>query len=118
VRGSILVDREVCDEDTLLDIGIDAGATDVLSEQSDVFEIVTEPTDLHSVAKALEEHSIPFHDVQQTKVPSSTVDIDDEGMAGKILRLMEALEDHDDVQSVWSDFDLDEELMAKLSSGD
>ncbi len=118
VRGSILVNRDVCDEETLLDIGIDAGATDVLSEQSDVFEVLTEPSDLHAVAKVLEENSIPFHDVQQTKAPTSTVDIDSEKTANKILKLMEALEDHDDVQSVWSDFDVDEELMAKLSSAD
>lgn len=117
-RGSILVDQDVCDEETLLGIGIEAGATDVLAEQPDVFEIVTEPGDLHQVAKVLEEKSIPFHDVQQTKVPSSTVDIEDESKAARVLRLMEALEDHDDVQSVWSDFDISDELMTKMSSGD
>jgi YebC/PmpR family DNA-binding regulatory protein len=116
LRGSILVDRSASDEETLLEIGIEAGATDVGTDQPDVFEVVTEPTTLHQVSKALESRSVAHHDVQLTRVATSTVDIEDESTANKVLKLMDALEDHDDVQAVWSDFDISDEIVARLST--
>jgi len=110
--GIIAVDTSVCDEDTLMEIIIDAGATD-MSRQGDVFEIITAPGDLEQVRAAIETKSIPIASAEITMIPQNTVKLN-EKQAETMLKLYEALEDHDDVQKVFANFDIDDSIMEKL----
>jgi YebC/PmpR family DNA-binding regulatory protein len=114
-HGSIQVDRKVCDEEALLELAAEAGATDVGTDNDDYYEVLTEPSLVHQVARFLEKKSIPHHDVRRIKVPTTTVVLDRE-TAGKLLKLMDQLDEHDDVQSVWANFDIPDEVMASLTS--
>lgn len=114
-RGSILVDRKVCDEDSVIELAAEAGALDVNTEGDEAYEVLTKPTDLHQVSRYFRDKSIPHHDVKLTRMPKTTVLLDRE-TAGKVLRLLEALEELDDVQNVWANFDIPDEIMASLTS--
>jgi YebC/PmpR family DNA-binding regulatory protein len=114
-HGSIQVDRKVCDEEALLELAAEAGATDVSTDSEDVYEVLTEPSNLHQVARFLEKKSIPHHDVRRIKVPTTTVVLDRES-ASKLLKLLDQLDEHDDVQNVWANFDIPDEVMASLTS--
>ncbi len=110
--GIITIDTSVCDEDTLMEIVLDAGASD-MSKEGDVFEVTTSPSDLEKVKAAIEAKSIPIISAEVTMIPQNTVKLD-EKQAGTMLKLLEALEDHDDVQKVYANFDIDDETMEKL----
>ena len=113
--GSIQVDRKVCDEEALLELAAEAGAADVNTDGEDVYEVLTDPSELHQVARFLEQKSIPHHDVRRIKVPSTTVVLNRE-TASKLLKLLDLLDEHDDVQNVWANFDIPDEVMASLTS--
>ncbi len=110
--GIITIDTSVCDEETLMDIIIDAGASD-MSKQADVFEVLTSPSDLEEVRAAIETKSIPIVSAEVTMIPQNTVKLD-ERQAGTMLKLYEALDEHDDVQKVYANFDIDDSIMEKL----
>jgi YebC/PmpR family DNA-binding regulatory protein len=114
-RGSLLVDRKVCDEDGIIEAAAEAGALDVNTEADDVYEILTRPSDLHQVARFMDKKLIPHHDVRMIKLPTTTVLLDRD-TAGKVLKLIEALEEQDDTQNVWANFDIPDEIMASLTS--
>ncbi len=114
--GWISVDRQDAGEDQVLALAVEAGAADVLTDDQEVLVILTEPTELHAVAKVLDGEKLPYRDLELVKQPSSTVDVAEPNVAAKVLRLMEALEDHDDVQNVWSDFDIPDEVIAQLAA--
>ncbi len=114
-RGSILVDRKVCDEDAIIELAAEAGALDVNTESEDVYEILTRPVDLHGVARFLESKSVPHHDVRMTKAPTTTVLLERD-TASKVLKLIEAIEEQDDTQNVWANYDIPDEIMASLTS--
>jgi len=103
-KGLIAINVSDCDEDRLMEIAIDAGAEDVTTEE-DVFEIVTAPNDFDAVVQALENAQIPTASAEVTMVPQSTVAVD-EKHAEQILKLMDALDDNDDIQQVYSNFDM------------
>lgn len=110
--GIITVETSVCDEDTLMEIIIDAGASD-MTKQGDVFEILTPPADLEQVKSAIEAKSIPIASAEVTMIPQNTVKLN-EKQAGTMIKLYEALEEHDDVQKVYANFDIDDSIMEKL----
>lgn len=114
-QGSMLVDRNVGDEDTMIELAAEAGALDVNAEADDAYEILTRPVDLHGVARFLEKKSIPHHDVRMIKVPTTTVLLNRE-TASRLLKLIEALEEQDDIQNVWANYDIPDEIMASLTS--
>lgn len=111
-NGIITVETSVCDEDTLMEIIIDAGASD-MTKQDDVFEILTPPADLEQVKSAIEAKSIPIASAEVTMIPQNTVKLN-EKQAGTMIKLYEALEEHDDVQKVYANFDIDDSIMEKL----
>ncbi len=113
-KGLIIVDKSVIDEDSLLEIVLDAGAEDLKAEGS-TYEIYCEPAVLETVRQALEDKGIAYQSADITMVPSTTVQISDEHTARQLLSLMEALEEHDDVENVYSNFDIPEDLMEKIS---
>jgi len=109
-KGSILVDKEVIDEEELMDKALEAGAEDVVEEDT-VFQVVTAPEDFDAVREALEADGVKFIEASVSMIPQNTVDITDEKRTRQILKLLESLEDHDDVQNVYANFDIPDELM-------
>ena len=111
-RGLILVDAERHSEDDLM-AAIDAGAEDVSQDES-VFEVVTAPGDLMAVRSALEEAGVEMESAELTMRPASRVQVE-EGQVGTLLRLIEALEDHDDVSAVHANFDVDAAVLERAA---
>ncbi|MBU8897570.1 YebC/PmpR family DNA-binding transcriptional regulator [Corallococcus sp. H22C18031201] len=101
-------------EDAVMEKALEAGAEDVLEQGADGFEVRTAPTDLHTVAASLEAAGMSLGEQKWTYVPQNTLKVDGDN-ARKVLRLMDALEDNDDVQNVHANFEIDESLMESLS---
>ena len=102
-------------EDQVTAAAIEAGAEDVVDHGADGFEVRTAPTDLHHVAGALEKAGLSLGEQKYVFVPQTTVHLEGEN-AKRMLRLLEALEDNDDVQHVHSNFEMDESLMDALQA--
>jgi YebC/PmpR family DNA-binding regulatory protein len=111
-KGIVLVPHDGLNEDDVLTAVLDAGAEEV-NDLGDTFEVVSEPTDLVTVRTALQDAGIDYESAEASFVPSVTVSLEEDG-AGKVFRLIEALEDSDDVQNVWANFDVSDEVMAKV----
>jgi len=112
-KGVITVKSEGVDEDNLMEIALESGASDIQT-QEDVFEITTEPGDLEPVREALEKAEMPILEAEVRRIPQNTVKLDRKG-AESMMKLMEALEEHDDVQKVSANFDIDDALLEELS---
>ena len=113
-RGVISVDAEGVDEEQLMELALEAGAEDVVDEE-DSFQIYTAPEDFNAVVEQLEKSGIKMSEANISMVPKNTIEVTEEKTASNLLRLLESLEDHDDVQKVHANFDIPEELMEKLS---
>lgn len=113
-KGYIVVEKSKASEDDLLDIILEAGAED-LREDGSNYEIITLPENYEAVVKALNDNNIEVDASNLGYIPQNYVKLEGK-QAQKLLRLMEELEDHDDVQNVWANFDIDEEEIAKFSS--
>ncbi|NTW58805.1 MAG: YebC/PmpR family DNA-binding transcriptional regulator [Nitrospirae bacterium] len=114
-KGYIVVARAKADEEKLMSLALDAGAEDMQTED-DNFVITTAQSDFEKVKKALEDAGIPLEVAEVTMVPQTYVKIDGEKVAGQMMRLMEAIEDNDDVQNVYANFDIPEEVMNAVSA--
>ncbi len=113
-KGLIQIEKvQAPDEERLLEIALEAGADD-LSDQESTWEITTEPTALASVRDALASAGVAMLSAELTMVPQTTVPVEG-GQAKQVLALLEALEDLDDTQSVYSNFDIPEVVLAELS---
>jgi len=112
--GIITVPAEGQDEDTLMEAALEAGAED-LSNQGENFEITTPPEILGDVKAALQTSNFPVASAEIQLVPSTTISLDAES-AKKMLKLMDTLEDYDDVQDVFANFDISDEIMAALDA--
>jgi YebC/PmpR family DNA-binding regulatory protein len=108
-RGVITVDKKRVDEETLMAAALDAGATDV-SDEDEVFEVYADPTELSSVAEGLKKSNIAYESAAVQKVPKTFVKLAGDD-ARKVLHLVEALEDLDDVQRVSANFDIPDEIL-------
>ena len=113
-KGSITVDREGVDEDELMDLAIEAGAEDVIEDET-TFQILTEPDDFSEVVENLEKSGIKCLEASITMIPKNTVEVDAEKTARSLMKLLDNLEDNDDVQKVHANFDISDELMETLS---
>ena len=112
-KGYMTVSKENADEDTLFDLVLDAGAEDIV-EEDDFFEIYCEVTSFENVKKVLEENNIKYSNDSLTMIPQNSVTLEGKE-AETMIKLMNALEDSDDVQKVYSNFDIDEKLLEKLA---
>jgi len=108
-RGQFLVDAAAAAEESLMELALDAGAEDFRAEEG-LFEITCAPTEFLRVRERLEAAGVPFEQAEIVWLPASRVPCDVE-TAGRIVRLVDALEDHDDVQKVWTNAELPEEAM-------
>jgi YebC/PmpR family DNA-binding regulatory protein len=101
-------------EDTLLEAALEAGAEDV-NDLGESFEVVTEATDLVAVRTALQDAGIDYDSAEAEFVPDMQVALDKDG-AAKVFRLIDALEDSDDVQNIFANFDVPDDVMAELDA--
>jgi YebC/PmpR family DNA-binding regulatory protein len=104
-KGYIEVDKSSGSEDKVMSIVLDAGAQDMDTEE-DVYAITTEPKDFEAVKKALEDNNIKINNAEITMLPKNTIKLSEDD-AKQVLALVEALEDHDDVQNVYANFDIE-----------
>ncbi len=111
-KGTILIDATRYSEDELM-IAVDAGAEDIVTDEG-VFEVITEPADFTRVRKALEDAGVTMDSAEMVYRPSSVVPID-EAQAGKVMRLIEGLEDNDDVDAVHANFDIAADVLERVA---
>ena len=110
-KGQIYVEASTIDEDALMEVALDAGAEDVVRED-ERFLVTSNPGDLHAVQEALKAKAVHIAEAELAMVPKSTVQVS--GKEGNsLLKLLETLEDLDDVQKVWANFDMDVSEMAR-----
>lgn len=114
-KGLFVIPGDKVSEERLMEIGLEAGADDIKRE-GDKFEILCSPENYVPVSEALTAAGIEPEMAQVTRIPNTTVDLDLE-TARKVLKLMEQLDDHDDVQSVASNFKISDEAMEELAKG-
>lgn len=109
-KGQVIVAKDGgATEDDLMEAALDAGAEEI-NDLGDVFEIISEATDFVAVRTALQEAGIDYDSAEATFLPSMKIELEVEG-AKKMLRLIDALEDSDDVQNVWANFDASDEVL-------
>ena len=108
-RGVVTVARSVA-EDDLMAVGLEAGAEDIRDE-GEVWSLLCPPAELHQLRAALEEAGIATASAELQMVPTTTVEIADEAVAKKVLHLLDLLEDHDDVQNVYANFEIPDEVL-------
>ncbi len=113
-KGVVILEKNGLTEDDVLTAVLDAGAEDV-NDLGDSFEIISEPTDLVAVRTALQDAGIDYDSAEAGFQPSVTVPLDAEG-AQKVMRLVDALEDSDDVQDVYTNADIPDEILAQLEA--
>nr|WP_235653744.1 YebC/PmpR family DNA-binding transcriptional regulator [Mycolicibacter icosiumassiliensis] len=113
-KGMVTLDKNSLTEDDVLAAVLDAGAEDV-NDLGDSFEVISEPGDLVAVRSALVDAGIDYDSAEASFQPSVSVPVDVEG-ARKVFKLVEALEDSDDVQNVWTNVDLSDEVLAALDA--
>jgi transcriptional/translational regulatory protein YebC/TACO1 len=113
-KGVVIVPKDGITEDSLLDAVLEHGAEEV-NDLGESFEIVSEATDLVSVRSAVQTAGIDYESAEATFLPSVSVPLDEEG-ARKVFRLIEALEDSDDVQNVYANFDVSDDVMAAIDA--
>jgi YebC/PmpR family DNA-binding regulatory protein len=112
-KGQILVSAGAVDEDRLMELVLEAGAEDMKLDEK-LYEIITDPAQFMDVVDALNAAEIALEASEVTLIPDTLVPITDKSQASSVLRFIEALEDLDDVQNVYSNFDIPDELMTSL----
>jgi YebC/PmpR family DNA-binding regulatory protein len=110
-KGVIILDKAAADEDDLMLAALDAGAEDI-ADQGDTWQVTTAATDLNTVRTALADAGIEVNESELTMLPSTSVALDEASKAKSVLRVIDALEEHDDVQNVYANFDIPDDIMA------
>lgn len=113
-KGQLTVKKDAIGEDDLMGLVLDAGAEDLKTEKKDVYEILTPPEAFDAVKKVLEDKKIATEDAEVTFIPKTTVVLDDEKKASSVLKLYDALDEYEDVQNVHANFEINDEVMAKI----
>jgi YebC/PmpR family DNA-binding regulatory protein len=112
-KGQIFVKKEAISEDELMGLVLDAGAEDLKTDKDDTFEILTPPQAFDVVREAVEKKGVAMESAEITMIPKTVVALD-EKKAASMMKLYDALDDHDDVQNVYANFEISDEIMAKL----
>ncbi len=113
-RGIITIDAKKYDEDTILSLALDGGAIDVKNEDGS-YQVITTPETFHKIREIFKNNNIEVINSEITKVPQNTIPLSEKD-AEKVLKLFEALDELDDVQHVYGNFDIPDEVMEKISS--
>ena len=109
-KGYFGIERSAVSEDKLMEVVLEAGADDLQTDDPEAFEVYTSPEAFENVREALEKNGIPTLEAKLGMIPSNYVSIDS-SKARQMMKLMDSLDDHDDVQNVWSNFDIPDELL-------
>ena len=112
-KGSIEFEEGKVTEEQLMDSALEAGAEDI-KENEGVFTVITEFEDFDTVKKAIDDASLEYVNAEVTFIPENMVEITDEDTAKQIMKLYDALEENEDVQNVYANFDIDDDLMEKI----
>ena len=112
-KGLIVFERESVEEERLLELALEAGAEDIKEEETQ-FEILTDPSDFESVKKAFDGEGLPYTVAEVSMIPQNTVSLEGRD-AERMLNLIETLEEHDDINHVYANFDIPDEVMEALS---
>ncbi|MBR2864934.1 MAG: YebC/PmpR family DNA-binding transcriptional regulator [Elusimicrobiaceae bacterium] len=113
-KGVIVINKDAIGEDELMDLALEAGAEDVRNE-GDVYEVLTAPdASFDEVKKAIEAKGITPESAELTKLPDTEVNISDEHTAESLMKMMDELDDHDDTKNVYSNYNIPDDIMAKL----
>ena len=113
-KGIIMIPREGNDEDKIFSIALDGGADDVKTDTNS-YQVITPQENFDKIRKQFEQEKIQYNHAELTSIPQNTVSLD-EKTAERVLKLYELLEEHEDVQKVFGNFDIAEEIMEKLSA--
>jgi YebC/PmpR family DNA-binding regulatory protein len=113
-KGVILVPKSVGEDDLML-VALEAGAEDI-SDNGDHWQVTTPPSDLPAVRSALDDAAIPVESSEVTLLPSTTIALDSESDARKVLHLIDLLEEHDDVQNVYANFDIPDSVLEMVEA--
>jgi YebC/PmpR family DNA-binding regulatory protein len=113
-KGIVIVPKAGVSEDDLMLAVLDAGAEEI-NDLGESFEVVSEPTDLVAVRTALQGAGIEYDSAESSLVPTMTVEVDEDA-ARKVLKLIDVLEDSDDVQNIYANFDVSDEVLAKIDA--
>ncbi len=113
-KGLVHIEKDDVDEEKLLEVSLDGGAEDV-SLQGNIYEITIDPSKFESVKKLLEKENFKILKAEVTKAPQSTVQVKNKKIAEKILELMETLEEQVDVQNIYSNFDIPDEILEGIA---
>ena len=112
-KGVILLDKAAATEDDLMLAALDGGAEDI-TDLGDTWQVTTAPGDLHAVRTALEGGGFAIVNADLTMLPSNTIALEDESRAKQVLRVIDALEEHDDVQNVYANFDIPDAVLQSV----
>ncbi len=112
-KGYIAVEKSAVKEDTLMELALEAGAEDLRTEDADLFEIYTDPASFEAVKARIESKNIPVQTAEIQMVPQNTIDVQDKGPV--LLKLLEMVEEHDDVQRVWSNGNIEDKYLEAAS---
>ncbi len=113
-KGLIVFEQELVDEDKILEVALEAGADDVVTTE-DQYEVHTELASFESVKQAFDDQELQYTMAEITMMPQNTVQVDDEAQAAQVLKLMDAIEDADDVQKVYANFDIPDEILQRIT---
>jgi YebC/PmpR family DNA-binding regulatory protein len=114
-KGQILIAKDKTDEDTLMDLVLEAGAEDLKTE-GEQFEVITDPTDFLAVSEAITNAGINMDETEITMIPDLIVEVTELSQAQSIMRFVDALEELDDVQDVYTNFDISDEVATQLDA--
>jgi YebC/PmpR family DNA-binding regulatory protein len=113
-RGTIVFSKTKVGEEELMEVALEAGAEDV-SDEGDQFEVITSPADFEAVKAAFQQRQMEFELAEISKVPQNTVKVEDEKQAQQLLKLMDALDDCDDVQNAYANFDIPDDILNAIT---
>ena len=114
-KGQILIAKYLTDEDTLMDLVLEAGAED-LKTDGEQFEVITDPNDFPTVSEAITTAGIEMAESEITMIPDLIVEVTEKSKAESIMRFVDALEELDDVQDVYTNFDISDEVAAQIEA--
>lgn len=116
-KGVIIIPSENYEEEQVLDLALNAGADDFENnEQEAIYRIITDPDKLQTVVEALEEANIELESSNFERIPQNIIEVTDTENAKYLMKLLDAIENHDDVQNVYANFDMDDSLLEEVSS--
>jgi transcriptional/translational regulatory protein YebC/TACO1 len=110
-KGYLAIEKKAAKEDALMELALESGAEDFKTDDTDVFEIITDPASFEAVKSAVEAKKIAIHTAEIQMIPQNTIEVAEKSPA--LVKLLEVVEENEDVQKVWSNGDIDEKFLTE-----